>query len=180
MVEGQRGVPRRRLACALESLSEGRQVLPQIASALNLREETGRSLLESVTDHLCAKRLLLVLDNCEHLLEVSSQVVAHLLRECARVRILATSREAWRSRRNSLASAGPANPLIKRVCRLDKSALIQMLMNYESVQLFVERAQSVQKGFALTDSNAPAVAQVFLNWKAFHWQSSWRRRESKP
>src|SRR5262249_5161311 len=58
------------------------------------REESGRPLLQSVTDHLRKKRLLLVLDNCEHLLEASAQAAGHLLRECAEIRILATSREA--------------------------------------------------------------------------------------
>ena len=79
---------------ALETLSEGRLVVAQIASVLGLREEPGRSLLESLAEHLRAKRLLLVLDNCEHLLEACAHVAGQLLRECARVRILATSREA--------------------------------------------------------------------------------------
>ena len=145
---------------ALESLSEGRLVVPQIALALGLQEEPGRSLLESLTAHLRSKRALLVLDNCEHLLEASAQVAGHLLRECARVRILATSREAlgimgetvWQV--HSLSMPDPKHLPAETV------PLLQTLKSYESVQLFTERAQAVQKTFALTEYNALAVAQV--------------------
>jgi non-specific serine/threonine protein kinase len=79
---------------ALEFLTEGRLVIQQVASVLGLREERGQTPLQQVTEHLRQKRLLLVLDNCEHLLSASAQVVGHLLQECGEVRILATSREA--------------------------------------------------------------------------------------
>jgi predicted ATPase/DNA-binding SARP family transcriptional activator len=145
---------------ALEALSEGRLVAAQIASVLGLREEPGRTALQSVTEYLRTKRLLLVLDNCEHLLEASAHIIAHLLRECAGVRILATSREAlgipgervWAV--PSLAVPDPAH------LPQGPTTLLRVLMGYESVQLFVERAQAVQKTFALTSGNAQAVAQV--------------------
>ncbi len=145
---------------ALETLSEGSQVVTQIASILGLREEPERSLLASLTDHLRAKRLLLVLDNCEHLLTSCAQVVGHLLQECARVRILATSREAlsimgetvWQV--PSLAVPDP-----KQLQEGD-AALTQVLGACESVQLFVERAQAGQKDFALVPGNAMTVAQI--------------------
>jgi predicted ATPase/DNA-binding SARP family transcriptional activator len=145
---------------ALESLSEGRQVLPQIASVLGVREEAGRSLLQSLTDHLGRKRLLLVLDNCEHLLEATAAIVGHLLRECEGVRILATSREALGIIGETAWSvpclALPDTDHLPQ----DSPTLLQTLIDYESVQLFVERAQAVQKSFALTTSNARTVAQV--------------------
>ena len=145
---------------SLEALSESRLVVPQIASAMGLREETGRSLLESLTNHLRARRLLLVLDNCEHLLEASAQVVSHLLRECSRVHILATSREnlgimgetVWQV--PALSAPDPAH-LPK-----EHSDLLRVLAGYESIQLFVERAQAGQKGFALLPGNALTVAQI--------------------
>ncbi len=145
---------------ALESLTEGRLVAEQIASALGLREEPGRPLLESVTDHLRKKRLLLALDNCEHLLEASAQIAAHLLRECAGLRILATSRAplgilgetAWAVP----ALSAPENELLAS----GKTDSQRAWMDYESVRLFVERAQAVQKNFSLTGSNARAVAQI--------------------
>lgn len=145
---------------ALESLSEGRQIVPQVAGVIGIREEVGRSLRERLSEHLRTKRLLLVLDNCEHLLEASAHVVGDLLRECARVRILATSREA-------LGIMGEAVFPVPSLAAPDPKQLaagsansLQMLADYESIQLFVERAQERQKGFTLTPSNALAVAQV--------------------
>ena len=58
---------------ALEALTEDKQVIRQVASALRLNEEPGRSLQDTVTRHLSNKRLLLVLDNCEHLLTASRE-----------------------------------------------------------------------------------------------------------
>jgi predicted ATPase/DNA-binding SARP family transcriptional activator/Tfp pilus assembly protein PilF len=145
---------------ALDALVEGRLVVRQIASVLGLKEAPGRLLLESVTEYLRLKRVLLVLDNCEHLLEASAQVVAHLLGECSELRILATSREAL----------GIAGETVWRVPALavpvmehlppGPSTLVRVLMGYESVQLFVERAQAVRQSFALSGSNARAVAQA--------------------
>ena len=145
---------------ALDTLSDGRLVIQQVASVLGLREEPGRTPLQRVTEHLRPRRLLLVLDNCEHLLEASAQIISHLLRECATVKILATSREAlgitgetaWSV--PALAVPDPAH------LPQANTTLLRVLMSYESVQLFVERAQAVQKSFTLSGSNARMVAQV--------------------
>jgi predicted ATPase/DNA-binding SARP family transcriptional activator len=145
---------------ALEALSEGKQVFPQIASVLGLKEERGCTLQDQVTQHLHTKRLLLVLDNCEHVREASAQAVGHLLRECRQIRILATSREAlditgemvWGV--PSLATPDPAH------LPNGQATLLRVLMGYESVQLFVERAQAVQKTFLLNRNNARAVAEA--------------------
>jgi predicted ATPase/DNA-binding SARP family transcriptional activator len=145
---------------ALDALSEGRLIIQHLGSALGLKEERGRPPLETVTDYLRHKRLLLVLDNCEHLLEESAQAAAHLLRNCGEVRILATSREplgvtgetVWRVP----ALAVPDREHLPQ----GQSTLVRVLTGYESVQLFVERARAVQKGFALSGGNAPAVARV--------------------
>jgi predicted ATPase/DNA-binding SARP family transcriptional activator len=145
---------------ALEALSEGRLVIQQVASVLGIREERSRTYLQSVTDHLRHKRLLLVLDNCEHLLEASAQAVAHLLTECGEVRVLATSREAlgitgetvWRV-------PALAVPDVEHLPQ-GPATLVRVLTGYESVQLFVERAEAVQKSFTLSGSNARLVAQV--------------------
>ena len=145
---------------ALDALTEGRQVTPQIAAVLELKEEAGRPLLESVSRHLKSKRALLVLDNCEHLLAASAQVAGHLLRECGELRILATSREALEITGEtvwavpSLATPDPAH------LPPGQATLLRVLMSYESVQLFVERAQAVQKTFDLTGNNARSVAEV--------------------
>jgi predicted ATPase/DNA-binding SARP family transcriptional activator/uncharacterized protein HemY len=145
---------------ALDALSEGRLVIQQIASVLGLQEERGRTLLQSVTEHLRRKRLLLVLDNCEHLLEASAEVVAHLLAECAEVRILATSREALGITGETVwAIPALSVPDMERLPQ-GATTLVRVLTGYESVQLFVERAQAVHQSFALSGSNARLVAQA--------------------
>jgi len=144
----------------LEALIEGNMVVPQIAAVLGLTECAGQSLLQTVTDHLRKKRLLLVLDNCEHLREATAQAIAPLLRECADLRILATSRDA-------LGITGETAWTVPALAVPDpdylpqgRATLLRVLMGYESVQLFVERAQTLEKTFQLTSSNAPTVARI--------------------
>jgi predicted ATPase/DNA-binding SARP family transcriptional activator len=147
---------------ALEGLStaDGKQVAGRIASVLGVREEPGRTPLESLTNHLRTRQLLLVLDNCEHLLEATAQAAGHLLRECPGLRTLATSREplgisgetAWTV--PSLAVPDPAH------LPAGPATLLRVLMGYEGVRLFVERAQAVQQSFSLSGDNALAVAQI--------------------
>jgi predicted ATPase/DNA-binding SARP family transcriptional activator len=144
----------------LESLSEGRLVIQQIASVLGLREQPGRPLLQSVTEHLRGKRMLVVLDNCEHLLEASAQVAAHLLQECGEVRILATSREAL-GITGELVWSVPALAVPEmELMHPEQTPQVSVLLGYESVELFVERAQAVQTEFALSSSNAHLVAHT--------------------
>ena len=138
---------------SLEALSDGGQVAPQIASTLGLKEDPERSALQMLTAFLRQKRLLLVLDNCEHLLEASARVSAHLLGECAGVQVLATSREA-------LGLTGEGAWAVPGLSVPDPAALPNLLTEYESVQLFVERAQAVNPQFDLTESSTPAVATI--------------------
>lgn len=132
---------------ALESLNEGLLVVHQAASILGIKEEAGRSLLKSVSDYVRNKRLLLVLDNCEHLLEASARFTAHLLQECAGIRILATSREA-------LGISGEIVSIVPTLTvpapynlSYGHTSLQRALLSYEGIQLFVERAQVAQSIF---------------------------------
>src|SRR5579871_5032422 len=145
---------------ALEALSEGRLVIQQIASVLGLKEERSRTPLQSVTEHLRRKRLLLVLDNCEHLLEASARVVAHLLQTCGEVRILATSREPLGIEGETVWSVPALAVPDMESLPPGPTTLVRVLKGYESVQLFVERAQAVQTSFALSGNNARSVAQA--------------------
>jgi non-specific serine/threonine protein kinase len=131
-------------------------LLPQtVATVLGLKEETGHPLLSTLTDHLRGKKLLLVLDNCEHLVQASAQLAEHLLRTCPDVQILATSREA-------LDIAGEISFLVPSLSAPDLFHPIHVdtLTRYESVRLFVDRAATALPGFAVTKDNASAVAQV--------------------
>ena len=113
-----------------------------------------------MTEHLRTKRLLLVLDNCEHLLEASAQVIVSLLRECAECGYWPQAGRHWVSRARRSGSSLLWRFLTLMHLPQGRATLLRVLMGYESVQLFVERAQAVQKTFLLTAGNAQAVAQV--------------------
>jgi class 3 adenylate cyclase len=126
-----------------------------VASALNVPEQPGRDMADTLVEALRSKALLLVLDNCEHLLAACADLAVAFLRACPQVRILATSREGlgvpgetlWRVPSLSLPD----------VHRLPPS---EDLVLFEAVRLFVDRAVATTPEFTVTSENAPAVAQV--------------------
>ncbi|MEK7785806.1 MAG: hypothetical protein AAB658_10375, partial [Chloroflexota bacterium] len=117
-------------------------------------EKTVDTLKTALTDYLRAKKLLLVLDNCEHLIEACAQLAEALLRACPDLRLLTTSREAF----------GVEGEVIVRVPSLSlpslQNATLAAIAEAEAVQLFVERASAALPGFALNEANAPIIAQV--------------------
>jgi len=142
-------------AVAAESLA------PQsVAKALGVREEPGRDLTDTLRDWLRSKELLLVLDNCEHLVGACAALAETLLRACPRMRILATSREALSIPGEAVLPLPPLRVPSLRLLKPIRPELVETLAPYESVQLFVDRACAVQPSFKLTDRNAPAVVQI--------------------
>jgi non-specific serine/threonine protein kinase len=131
------------------------ELVPQsLLTTLGLSEQAGRSTLAIVSDFLQPKRALLILDNCEHLIQACAQLVEILLRACPTLHILVTSREA-------LSIAGETLYLVPTLTTPDPAlAEVATLLQYEAVRLFVERAQTALPGFALTADNTTAVAQV--------------------
>ena len=131
-------------------------LVPQaVAATLGVREQPGRSLTEMLSGYLGSKKLLLVLDNCEHLVEACAELAEALLRYCPELRVLATSREA-------LGITGEVAWPVPSLSLPDLRRLpdIGSLPEYESARLFVERAVAVRPDFVLTEQNASAVAQV--------------------
>ncbi len=126
-----------------------------VSSALGVREQPGQPLIETLVDHLRTKRLLLILDNCEHLVEAAATLADTLLRRSPGVRILATSREP-------LEVPGEVNWRVPSLSVPDLGLPqdVEDLMRYEAVRLFVERARSRLPHFGLTEANAGAVAEV--------------------
>jgi predicted ATPase/DNA-binding XRE family transcriptional regulator len=132
-----------------------------VAVALAVREESGRALIESVGAALAGRRLLLVLDNCEHLREAVGTLAQTLLRAAPGLRILATSRAAlgvigetvWRVPPLALpeADSPPGLPPVYTAAGVGGA---------ESAQLFGARAAAAYPAFALTDENAAAVAAI--------------------
>jgi predicted ATPase len=139
----------------LASLSEPGLVPQSVAATLGLREEPHRPLTETLTDALRARSLLLVLDNCEHLVSACPQLAQALLQRCPNLRILATSREGLRI-------AGETTYRVPLLSLPDLQRLppVSLLTQSDAVQLFVERATAALPSFTLNDQNAAAVAQV--------------------
>ena len=126
-----------------------------VAAALGVREAPGEAPLDALVTFARPRALLLVLDNCEHLLDACAALAERLLAACPAMRILATSREP-------LQVAGEVQ---RRVAPLavpdpDQPSPVEDLAGYPAVQLFVARARAVAPDFALTPETAAAVAQV--------------------
>jgi non-specific serine/threonine protein kinase len=126
-----------------------------VAGAMGLREEAGQPLLATLVAALRSRQMLLVLDNCEHLLDACATLVEALLRGCPQVTVLATSREP-------LGLAGETIWRVPSLALPDVNHLLspEDLARVEAVRLFVERALAAHPHFVLTDHNAPLVAQV--------------------
>jgi predicted ATPase/DNA-binding CsgD family transcriptional regulator len=139
----------------LASLSDPDLVARAVAQALDVREAPGRSFVEALAEHLRSKEALLVLDNCEHLVAACAALADALLRVCPDLRVLATSREA-------LGVAGERAWLVPPLSLPDllHPYSIQELTRYEAVRLFVERAEAAASDFALTEQDAPVLAQL--------------------
>lgn len=139
----------------LTPLAEPELVPQAVASVLNVREEGQRPLVDTLSDYLSDKTLLLILDGCEHLVESCARLADALLRECPGLRILATSREALRI-------AGETRYKVLPLETPDPRHLpaYQTLSQYDAVRLFIDRASAVSPSFVVDNTNAPAVAQI--------------------
>jgi len=139
----------------LAALSDPGLVPHAVIAALGLKEQPGRSATERLVEHLQARRLLLVLDNVEHLLPACVRLTDTLLRQCAQVTVLVTSRQ-------QMAISGELTYRVPSLAMPDAgpNATAQSLAQCESVQLFNERARLQRPHFAVTDQSAPGVASI--------------------
>jgi non-specific serine/threonine protein kinase len=138
----------------LAPISDPAMVTKEIVDMLNIREEPRRPLIETLSEALSNKTLLLILDNCEHLMDICAQLAEKLLHAAPGLKILDSSREAL----------GIAGEMTYRVPSLSlPEAQIQQpedLSHSEAVRLFVERAQAILPDFEITPQNAAALAQI--------------------
>jgi predicted ATPase len=135
-------------------------VTPTVASVVGVREEPGRPMAQTLAEFLRGKTLLLLLDNCEHLIDACARLAETLLRAAPNLRILATSREI-------LGIAGESHWPVPSLSLPDprrlegrRGKVAPLVAQYEGVQLFLERARTVLPAFELKEENALAVAQV--------------------
>jgi predicted ATPase len=143
----------------LAPIQDSALVATTIAAIFGLPEVPDRTPLEVLTNYLQRKQLLLLLDNCEHVIATCAEAVERLLRACPELQILATSREAL----------GVAGEIEWAVTALRTPELptadynpiqAHAIQSYEAVHLFLHRAQTAKSDFVLSEQNAPAIAQI--------------------
>jgi predicted ATPase len=136
-------------------LEDARLVPQAVASVLGVKEEAGRSALEALVRHVKDRKLLLILDNCEHLLQACAELTRTLVKAGAQLKIVTSSREPLRVTGeatypvSTLAVPDPRLPLTPAG-----------LNQYEAVRVFIDRAIAARPGFAATDQNAHAIADI--------------------
>jgi len=137
----------------LSPLSDGALVAAEAARVLDVAEEPGRPLLVTLGTHLKAKRSLMILDNCEHLIKPSAELAHAIVKNAPHVRMIASSRE-------------PLHVPGEKTCPIlplpvpERNASLAVLQATPAVQLFVERAQAHKPAFELNEREASAVAEL--------------------
>ena len=137
----------------LESLSDPQLVTQTVASIFGIREGAETQVIETLKNFLHWKTMLLILDNCEHLLDSCVQLIMTLLTHCPNLRILTTSREI-------LKVEGEAIYYLPSLSIPERSAPLEKIDEYESIQLFVERAALTLSSFQITKENGQAVMDI--------------------
>jgi predicted ATPase len=140
---------------ALASLLDARLVLHSVAAALSVREQPVHPLVDTLLGHLRDHRMLLIFDNCEHLLDGATEVIQLILTECPEVQVLATSRE-------------PLNVPGEKINRVEplsypNNGTVETFLtvrDYDSVRLFASRVQDNRSDFQLTEGNFVTVGAI--------------------
>jgi len=127
----------------------------RVAAMLGIREEVDRPLTETLIEALRPRQLLLILDNCEHVVDASAALVQRLLAACPGLRVIATSREPLRVRGETVWRVPPLE-LPVSAGELGVAELAQ----HEAIRLFADRAAAARPGFVLDSANAAAVLRL--------------------
>jgi predicted ATPase/class 3 adenylate cyclase len=125
------------------------------ADALEVAQPPGRSVRQAIVEHLADRQALLIVDNCEHLISGAAEFVAELIAGATACRVVATSRELL-GVSGEVAYGMPSLGMPRR----GETPPLAELIRYDSVRLFLERAQAGQPNFHLTDAMAPAISEI--------------------
>nr|WP_296775868.1 LuxR C-terminal-related transcriptional regulator [Rhodococcus sp. (in: high G+C Gram-positive bacteria)] len=131
--------------------------LSAAAAALGVTDQSNRYELDKIREHLANRHMLIVLDNCEHLLAATVEFAGGILEACPDIRILATSRAQLGLGGETAYELQPLS-----LPTADLGNRVQDLVRYESVALLLDRAHSAVTGFELTESNAKAIVQLCI------------------
>jgi predicted ATPase/DNA-binding XRE family transcriptional regulator len=137
----------------LDSFSNPSRIPQTVASVFGIREVADRQVTETLKNVLHRKTMLLILDNCEHLLDACTQLIMLLLTHCPNLRILTTSREI-------LKMEGEATYYLPSLSIPEEHVSLEKIDQYESIQLFTERAALTLSSFQLTEENVSATAEI--------------------
>lgn len=145
----------------LATLTDAALVTQAVATVLGVREAPGVPVHDTLIEHLKPRRAMLVLDNCEHVIDACARLAEAIARACPGVSIVATSREALAIAAEAVFHVPPLRvPDARAVAAGDPAAAVRGVLDSEAGQLFVARATDTASGFALTPANAPAVAAI--------------------
>ena len=139
----------------LAALTDERLVPQAIASVLGVKEEAGHPVIDALAKYTAQRHLLIVLDNCEHLVHACAEVAKRLLQSGPGLKILTSSREALHMRGETTFPV-PVLAIPDAMQTISLATLTQ----YEAVRLFVDRAAAAQPAFRVTEQNAPAVIGI--------------------
>jgi non-specific serine/threonine protein kinase len=138
----------------LAPLSDGRFVPQAVAMALGVRDQPGESLMPLVGRFLATREVLLVVDNCEHVIDAIASLVHALLHRVAGLRVLATSREPFKIDGERVWVVPPLSIPTGDVSSAEEA------LEYEAVKLFEDRARGALSSFTLSNANCPAVVEI--------------------
>lgn len=137
----------------LAAVADPELVSSAMARTLGVQQVADKPLLDALCRHLKGQRALLIIDNCEHVVDASARAAEAVLRGAAEPTIVATSREPLRIEGEQIYRVAPLS-------LVDPSADLESIRRSDAITLFVERAQLHQSDFALSEANAPAVARL--------------------
>ena len=159
----------------LEGLRDAELVTKAVMTSLGLRDESSRWPVSRLIDYVASKRLLLVLDNCEHLIDACAVLSDALLREAPGLRILATSRQPLGVAGETVIQVGPLS-----VPEDEGQLAPERIAQWEAIALLVERAREAGAAFEVTAGNRPPWSSWRAAWTGSPWRSNSRPSVSAP
>lgn len=139
----------------LSAIFEADQVIRAVAAVLNVREKTNQPLMETIMEFLKPRELLIIMDNCEHLISTCANFVEDLLTACPGIKVLVTSREAL-----GLPGEMSFHVPSMKLPDIEKLPKLEDIWDVESMQLFLDRAVSVKPDFSPNGEDTRAVARI--------------------